>query len=99
VIRISCDEAVVDVEGSVAGGLAKGRYARVRISDTGTGIEPENIARLFEPFFTTKPPGVGTGLGLPAVQGIMASHQGAVTVDSRLGEGTTIELHFPATGQ
>ncbi|MET8149146.1 PAS domain S-box protein [Actinoplanes sp. NPDC049668] len=78
-------------------GLVPGRYARVRISDTGTGMPAEVAERAFEPFFTTKPQGAGTGLGLATVYGIIAAADGHVRIYSENGIGTTVTLVLPAT--
>jgi CheY-like chemotaxis protein len=83
-------------ESDALSGVSEGRYARVSLADSGTGIEPATLPRVFEPFFTTKPPGQGTGLGLSVVHGIMQAHNGAVTVQSSPGQGTTFHLYFPA---
>ena len=77
--------------------LQPGRYIRVSVTDTGTGIEPEVSARIFEPFFTTKEIGKGTGLGLSMVYGIIKNHGGHIEVHSKQGLGTTIIVCFPAT--
>jgi len=69
---------------------------RLGVSDTGTGIAPEIVAKIFDPFFTTKEVGRGTGLGLATVQSIAASHGGTVAVRSRLGEGTHFDIDLPA---
>ncbi|MBF0528570.1 MAG: response regulator [Deltaproteobacteria bacterium] len=75
-----------------------GEAVKIEISDTGRGIPPENISRIFEPFFTTKPVGRGTGLGLSLAYGIIKKHHGTLTVDSKVGEGTTFRIILPIDG-
>lgn len=72
-----------------------GRYVAIAISDSGIGILPEVRERMFDPFFTTKPRGQGTGLGLSTSLGILQSHNGAVDVQSKIDQGTTITVIFP----
>jgi CheY-like chemotaxis protein len=67
----------------------------IEVSDSGTGMSPEVVARAFDPFYTTKPIGKGTGLGLSQVYGIAKQSGGDVTIDSRLGEGTTVTILLP----
>jgi signal transduction histidine kinase/ActR/RegA family two-component response regulator len=73
----------------------QGWFARLRVGDTGSGMDETTKRRIFEPFFTTKDPGRGTGLGLSVVYGIVESHKGFMTVDSAPGEGTRFTLDFP----
>jgi len=70
-------------------------YLHLSFSDNGTGIPDEIRSRIFDPFFTTKEVGKGTGLGLSMVIGAVKSHQGAVTLETTVGEGTTFHLYFP----
>jgi two-component system cell cycle sensor histidine kinase/response regulator CckA len=75
-----------------------GRFASIRVSDTGCGIDPAHLPRIFEPFFTTKEVGKGTGLGLATIFGIVQQHQGWIEVDSTVGQGTTFRVFLPVAG-
>jgi PAS domain S-box-containing protein len=75
--------------------VPQGKYVVLSISDNGVGMSPEVQAHLFEPFFTTKPQGQGTGLGLSTVYGIVKQSNGFVTVSSRLGKGSRVEVFLP----
>ena len=80
-------------------GVSIGRYMRLRVSDTGTGMSPETLQRAFEPFFTTKPKGQGTGLGLATIYGIITQAGGHAQIYSEVGHGTTIGALLPITEQ
>jgi two-component system, cell cycle sensor histidine kinase and response regulator CckA len=80
-------------------GARAGRYTRVEVADSGTGMEEDVAAHAFDPFFTTKPAGEGTGLGLATVYGIVTSAGGYVTLESAPGKGTRIAVHLPAAAE
>lgn len=81
----SCHEAI------------RGEFIEIAVTDTGSGIPPEHLARIFEPFYSTKPPGRGSGLGLSVVHGIVHERGGHLHVTSTLGTGTTIRVFLPGT--
>ncbi|MFH1342266.1 MAG: response regulator, partial [Pseudomonadota bacterium] len=88
--NIRLDEAAVaDRE------LAPGDYLLVTVSDTGTGMDKDTLARAFEPFFTTKEIGKGSGLGLSMVYGFVAQSRGHVRIHSAPGQGTSVRIYLP----
>jgi signal transduction histidine kinase len=100
--RLTIDTANAEVDETYAStrpALVPGRYARLRVSDTGTGMDQATAERVFEPFFSTKPRGRGTGLGLATVYGIVTSAGGSIEIYSEPGLGTTVSVLLPVTDE
>jgi PAS domain S-box-containing protein len=96
-LLITTDTIHLDSAGAQAKGEVRaGEFVCLSVSDSGTGISPQDLSHLFEPFFTTKEVGKGTGLGLATVYGIIKQHQGWIEVSSELGKGTVFEIYLPA---
>jgi CheY-like chemotaxis protein len=95
-LTIATGNAVIG-EGDVARHrlAAPGDYVTVSVTDTGTGMTPDVIAKAFDPFFTTKPFGQGTGLGLSMIYGFVRQSGGFVDIDSAVGAGSTLRLYLP----
>jgi PAS domain S-box-containing protein len=100
--RLVIDTANTKVDEAYATSRAKltpGRYARLRVSDSGTGMDRATAERVFEPFFSTKPKGRGTGLGLATVYGVVTGAGGSIEIYSEVGLGTTVSVLLPATDE
>jgi hypothetical protein len=95
-LAIATDAVVIDDgDPRVRSWARPGRYIRITVTDSGTGMPPAVVARMFEPFFTTKPLGEGTGLGLAVAWSVVQQHGGLVHCRSEVGAGTTFEIFLP----
>lgn len=97
-LTIATANRSLDAAGAAAVGIEPGDYVELTVSDTGSGMSAETVARAFDPFFTTKGVGKGTGLGLSQVFGFARQSGGHVSIDSALGEGTSVHLWLPRHG-
>jgi two-component system cell cycle sensor histidine kinase/response regulator CckA len=96
-LRIRASNKPLDqMSASAMAGVQPGPYLLFEVSDTGTGIPPEVVAKMWDPFFTTKEVGKGTGLGLATVKGIIGEHHGNITLQTHPGQGTTFQIILPA---
>ncbi|HIF40770.1 MAG TPA: response regulator [Planctomycetes bacterium] len=95
-LRVELDE-VDRIPGSLSSAELSGPHVRLRVTDTGCGMDEQTQEKALEPFFTTKDVGQGTGLGLSVVDGIVRQHGGHVVLESVPGSGTTVSVYFPVT--
>jgi signal transduction histidine kinase/ActR/RegA family two-component response regulator len=94
-LRLMTENSKLRGRATVLHDLPEGDYVVLSVTDTGCGMTPEIAAKAFDPFFTTKPIGQGTGLGLSMVYGFTRQSGGKVTIDSRVGAGTTVSIYLP----
>ncbi|MFQ5477922.1 MAG: ATP-binding protein [Candidatus Binatia bacterium] len=100
VLRVSLARVVLDaVSVPTDTELKAGAYVKIAVSDTGHGMDEATRSKIFDPFYTTKAPDKGTGMGLSVVHGIVASHGGAMEVESEVGAGTTFNVYLPISVQ
>ena len=98
VLHVSTENLLLAQEASQGGfTIPPGDYVRLTVSDTGTGMTDQVLARAFDPFFTTKAKGEGTGLGLASVYGTVKQASGYINLDSEEGQGTVVRVYLPAT--
>jgi signal transduction histidine kinase len=94
-ITVETSNKWIDAQAGLERDMLPGQYVAVCVTDTGTGMTPDVLARAFDPFFTTKPSGLGTGLGLAMVHGFAQQAGGQVRIYTELGKGTTICIYLP----
>jgi len=95
-LRLTVDEVSIgEAKAREKADVKPGRYVRLGVSDSGTGMPPEMRDKIFEPFFTTKEIGKGTGLGLSTVASIVRAHRGFIEVESQVGRGSRFLVHLP----
>ena len=100
ILLIKTDKLKVnDLTCTVCAERLSGEYIRLRIKDSGTGMDRKTLCKAFDPFFTTKEVGKGTGLGLSMIFGIVQGHNGHIVVETAPGKGTAVDIYFPQAGK
>ncbi len=97
--QIQLDSSVLQLDSTYCqlNGVAPGRYSKISVSDQGSGMDQSILQRIFDPFFTTKEKGPGTGLGLASAYGIIKNHNGFISVESKLGQGSIFHIYLPVS--
>ncbi len=96
-LHLETANATLDDHQVAPHGVEPGKYIKITITDTGSGMDPSTMERIFDPFFTTKTIGRGTGLGLASAYGIVCNHGGFIEVSSQEGTGTTFAIYLKAS--
>ena len=97
VLYLKTENILIDNSFNFKYHITSGKYVKISVTDTGSGMDEATKARVFEPFFSTKDKRRGTGLGLASVYGIIKNHNGFINVDSQEGHGTTFAVYLPAS--
>ncbi|MEI9479803.1 MAG: PAS domain S-box protein, partial [Deltaproteobacteria bacterium] len=96
-IHLETENIILNDEKVLPYSVPPGKYVKITVTDTGTGMDEKTRLRIFDPFFTTKKMGRGIGLGLASVYGIIKGHRGMINVYSEPGHGTTFTIYLPAS--
>ncbi|MDL2275523.1 response regulator [Desulfosarcina sp. OttesenSCG-928-G10] len=97
-LTISATAATLDEKSAAQHHLLPGVYQKIDVADNGPGMDDTTLERMFDPFYAARPPENGTGVGLASVLSLVREHKGAITVESRMGTGTTVSVYLPEAG-